>query len=203
MVTITDPAAVPVISGSNANNALYKALKDKTPIPAKYPFAALMIQAKDLLESSHSIKTVQDLTAKRKEFQEFVKKHYPQLRSSDMVRRLIGQYFMMHEYVAYHEQKEAINAKRITHQQAVLSGVGAWLELLQPLIPKQETVNYCVSLYYNRSMVTLAHRIVEHYPEDAFCAGIEQEKFTFPSDLDIIKAEGKEKISLGDFKSDD
>ncbi len=228
-VTIITPAAAPVIDGSNANDALYSALKEKTPVPEKYPFAHLMIQAKNLLESSYSIKTVQELTDKRKEFQEFVKTHYQQLRFSDMVRRLIGQYFMMHEYVRYHEQKEpdkpprqngatsyknlylkqqihgnefSDKTRRLTHQDAVISGVGAWLDLLQALIPRQEVLNFCVGLYYNRSMATLGHRIVAAYPRDAFCPGMEQDHFNFPLELAIVVRNGKDELemSLGDFQ---
>ncbi len=76
-----------------------------------------------------------------------------------MIRRLVGQYFMMHEYVDYHiEGAPAADIKK-RYQKEFLAGVGDWLKILSPHISETEILNYCVSLYYNRSMVTLASLI--------------------------------------------
>jgi hypothetical protein len=125
--------------------------------PVDYDFAHLMIQAKDLLKSSSSVRTVEELTAKKKEFHEFVRKNYESLKHSDMVRRLIAQYFMMHEYVDYHTEGAPAADIRIQYQKEVVNGVGNWLETLKPHLQQQEILNYIVSLYYDRSMVTLPH----------------------------------------------
>jgi hypothetical protein len=45
------------------------------------------------VESSHSIRTIGELTAKKKEYHDFVGTHYEKLKHSDMIRRLIAQYF--------------------------------------------------------------------------------------------------------------
>jgi len=61
-----------------------------------------MLQTKQLLYSSCSIKTLEQLRAKKREFLRFVGENFQDLRHSDMIRLLIGQYFMMHEYAEYH-----------------------------------------------------------------------------------------------------
>jgi len=80
-----------------------------------------------------------------------------------MVKRLIAQYFMMHEYVNYHTEGASATDIRLQYQKAILSGVGSWLEILKSQISEHEIMNYCVSLYFNRSMVTLASLIIENY----------------------------------------
>ena len=197
-LTITDPATQPLFIGSDENNALYRALSGKGEISEQYEFPFLMLQAKKLIKSSHSIKTIQELMAKRKEFQVFVITHYQQLQHSDMVRQLIGQYFMMHEYVSYRVKTSA----GIKYKDAVLSGVGAWIELLHPFIAKQKILNYCVSLYYNRSMVTLSFQIMENFPDLAWCSGQEKEVFNFPAKLTVVDAAGTTERTLDKFQGD-
>lgn len=190
-LNIVDPLQPPSFTGSAENNSLYRALSGNAPVPEQYQFAHLMIQAKQLLESSHSISAIQELTDKKKEFHGFVADNYQRLQHSDMLRRLIGQYFMMHEYVNYHSKEASTSKIRLTYKQAVLNGVGAWLVTLKPYIPEHEILNYCVSLYYDRSMVTLASLIIEHFRDVAWCPGTEKEGFRFPPDLIVVEADGK------------
>jgi hypothetical protein len=123
-LNIAGPGEPPSFTGSGENNFLYKKLSGEEPLPGQYDFALLMIQAKDLLKSSSSIRTVEELTAKKEEFHEFVRKNYKNLKHSDMIRRLIAQYFMMHEYVNYHTEGAPAADIRVQYQKAVLSGVG-------------------------------------------------------------------------------
>lgn len=197
---IADPGAPPSFAGSGANDFLYKALAGDDPAPGKYDFALLMIQAKDLLESSHSIHTVKELSAKKKEFHAFIGDHYESLQHSDMIQRLIAQYFMMHEYVDYHTEGAPATDIRIQYQNAVLNGVGSWLEILKTHIPEHEVLNYCVSLYYGRSMVTLASEIVDNFKDVAYCPGDEKETFNFPDDLTIT--DGSVDMKLADLNGD-
>lgn len=199
-VMIADPGEPPSFTGSDTNAFFYKSLSGGEPILGQYDFALLMIQAKHLLESSHLIHTVKELTIKKKEFHEFVRKHYKSLKHSDMIKRLIAQYFMMHEYVDYHAEGAPADDIRFKYQKAVLSGVGSWLETLQSYIPKQEILNYCVSLYYKRSMVTLASLIIDNFRDVAYCSGNENETFSLSGDIIIVEAGSSEERKLADFK---
>ncbi len=199
-VNITGPAEPPAFSDSAENESLYKALIDNTQVPKLYPFASLMIQAKQLLESSHSIHTVKELTTRKKEFHKFVAENYQSLRHSDMIRRLIAQYFMMHEYVDYHIKGAPAVDIKIQYQKAVLNGVGSWLAILKTHIPEHEILNYCVSLYYNRGMVTLASLLIENFKDVAYCPGDEKQTFSFPEDLLITGGNGNREMQLNKFK---
>ena len=199
-LNIAGPDMPPSFAGSSENDFLYKKSSGEDPPPGQYDFALLMIQAKDLLESTHSIRTVEELTAKKKEYHDFVRKYYESLKHSDMIRRLIAQYFMMHEYVNYHKQGAPVADIRIQYQKEVVNGVGNWLEKLQPHLPEQEILNYCVSLYYDRSMVTLASLIIKNFRDVAYCPGDEKETFSFPADMHIAEADGDKERKLGDFK---
>jgi len=194
------PAGPPAFSGSGENEFFYKLLSGADSGSGKYPFALLMIQAKELLESSHSIHTIKELTGKKREFHDFVASNYEELKNSDMVRRLLGQYFMMHEYIDYHLEGAPATDIRVQYQKSVLDGVKSWLRVLEPSIPKNEILNYCVSLYYNRSMVTLASLISESFKEAAFCPGESKISFNFPDDLHIINGKNRRDGRPGEVK---
>ena len=197
---ITDPTESPSFPGNGENASLYKVLSGGAPGQGQYDFALLMIQAKQLLDSNHSIHTIKELTARKKEFHEFVRKHYESLKHSDMVRRLVAQYFMMHEYVDYHTEGAPATDIRVKYQKAVLNGVESWLGILKAHIPEHEILNYCVSLYYNRSMVTLASLIIENFRDVAYCPGAENETFSFPEDLLVTDANGNRERQLLELK---
>jgi hypothetical protein len=65
-----------------------------------------MIEAKQLLESTYSIKTIKELQAMKESLHTFANIHYHDLQRSDILMRLIAQYFMLHEYVDYKVQGE-------------------------------------------------------------------------------------------------
>lgn len=199
---IADPGVPPSFVGSGENDFFYKSLTGGTPAPSpgQYDFALLMIRAKQLLDSSHSLHTVKELTAKKKEFHAFVGDHYESLQHSDMIRQLIAQYFMMHEYVDYHVEGAPATDIRAKYQKEVINGVGSWLEILKSHIPEYEMLNYCVSLYYNRSMVTLASLIIENYRKTAYCPGVEKKTFSLPADMLITEADGNKERKLNDFR---
>lgn len=203
-IEITGSGQPPSFSSQRENDFFYRELSgDNLELaPTQYSFARLMIQAKQLLKSSHGIKTVTELSARKKEFHEFVGEHYHSLKHSDMVRRIIDQYFMMHEYVNYHSEGAPASDIRIKYQQAVLEGVGNWLELLSPHIPDHEILNYCVSLYYKRSMVSLASTIMNNFQDIAYCPGSEDSLINLADDL-LITGSGKNReVRLGDIKGD-
>jgi hypothetical protein len=201
-LNITGPNEPPSFTYSAENDFLYKKLSGEDPAPGQYDFALLMIQAKDLLKSSSSVRTVEELTTKKEEFHEFVRNNYVSLKHSDMVRRLIAQSFMMHEYVDYHEEGAPATNIRIKYQKEVVNGVGSWLETLKPHLQQQEVLNYIVSLYYNRSMVTLASLIIENFRNVAYCPGDDKKIFSFPADMNIVVAAGDKERKLGDFRGD-
>jgi len=197
---IADPGKPPFFAGSVENDYFYNSLKGGDLPPKQYDFALLMIQAIDLLKSSQAINTVKELKAKKEEFHEFVLKNYAKLKHSDMIKRLIAQYFVMHEYVTYRAKGAPATDIRTRYQKEVIEGVGSWIETLKPHLPEQEILNYCVSLYYNRSMVTLASRIIGNFRDVAYCPGADQETVSLPGDLLITDADGNKEIKLGDFR---
>jgi hypothetical protein len=119
-----------------------------------------------------------------------------------MIRRLIAQYFMMHEYVNYHTEGAPATDIRIQYQKEVVNGVGSWLEILQPHLEQQEVLNYIVSLYYNRSMVTLATLIIENFRNVAYCPGDDKKIFSFSDYMLITDAGRNKERKLRDFKGD-
>lgn len=185
---IASPNIPPSFPVGSENEFFYKHLSGGDSGTEQYAFAKLMIQAKKLLESSHDIHTPEELSAKKREFHTFVGKHYNRLKHSDMVRRLIAQYFMMHEYVDYHRDGALATDIRSQYQTAVLEGVDSWREILNRYIPDHEILNYCVSLYYDRSMVTLASLIINNHRGAAYCLGVEKHTFTLPKDLLVTDA---------------
>ncbi|MEJ2688523.1 MAG: hypothetical protein P8130_00960 [Deltaproteobacteria bacterium] len=196
---IAGPSQPPSFAGSDENLFFYQALAGDKTEDGQYPFATLLLQAKKLLESSHTIRTVEELTAKKKEFQDFVRQHYDSLKHSDMVRRLIAQYFMMHEYVDYHREGAPPSDIRVRYQKEILNGVGNWLETLRPHLPAPQVINYIVSCYYHRSMVTLASLIIENFRDVAYCSGEEKKNFSFPADTHIVKSDGNSQRRFADF----
>jgi hypothetical protein len=62
---IVAPGKSPSFAGSEENDFFYKALSGGDSPPDRYDFAHLMIEAKNLLKSSQSVKTVKDLAAKK------------------------------------------------------------------------------------------------------------------------------------------
>ncbi len=196
----TSPNEVPSIIGSEENDYFYKLLSGKEQETEQYPFANLMIQAKKLLESTHTIHTTNELFCKKNEIHNFIHSNYPNLKNSDMIRRLIAQYFMMHEYVNYHvEGAPATNIKK-RYQQEILSGVRSWLETLKPHILEHEVLNYIVSLYYNRSMIALASLISNQYREFAYCPGVENGKFSFQANTTITQGNEASSTTMGEIK---
>lgn len=199
---IVSPDKPPTVSDSSNNEFLYRRLTGTGPEGVPSDFVLLLLQAKQLLESTYGIRTTGELATRKNEIHDFVRDHYDSLRHSDMVRRLIAQYFMMHEYVEYHTEDAPAPDIKVQYQQEVLNGVGSWLEILRPHLPAHEIVNYIVSFYYQRSMVTLASLIAENYQSVAYCPGSEKETWSFPKDLLVAGANGSRDRLLGTIKGE-
>lgn len=193
VLKIENLGTLPSFTGSDENDFFYNLLTGIEPVGVRYDFPLLMIEAKQLLESTHSIHTVKELQAMKERFHAFATTHYQDLQRSNMLMRLIAQYFMMHEYVDYKVQGDPAAAIRVHYEEAVMDGMGSWLRVLKPHIPQHEILNYCVSLYYNRSMVTLASRGIEKFHEIAYCPGVEKKTIDFPPDLNLTDSSGSKK----------
>ena len=61
-------------------------------------------------------------------------------------------------------------------------------------------MNYIVSLYYNRSMLTLASLIIENFMNVVYCPGDDKKIFSFSGDMHITVADGNQERKLCDFK---
>lgn len=199
ILNIKDPDTLPSFTKSVENEFFYKLLTGAEPGNAQYDFPLLMIEAKQLLDSSSSIHTVNELAAMKERFHTFVSTHYQNLQHSDMLMRLLGQYFMMHEYIDFHIEGAPASDIQVQYKKAVVSGVGNWLEILKTDIPEHEILNYCVSLYYNRSMVSLAHQIVSNFRDIAYCSENIQKSISLPEDLSVTDADGNRKGVVKDF----
>lgn len=198
MIRIDEPGIPPVFESGSENDYFYKLLAGAGPENEKYPFANLMIRAKSLIESSYNIKTLEELTAKKKAFHEFVRKNYQGLKHSDMVRRLMSQFFMMHEYVDYHQKGKPAADIRVNYQREVVNGVKGWLETLTPHLSKNEILNHCVAFYYQRSMVALASHIMQNFPESAYCSGEEKSSIKLPGKTRSTKGDDGPNMKLAD-----
>ncbi len=193
LLKITSSDTLPSFSGSGENEYLYALLKGAETEDTQYEFADLMIESKQLLNSTGSIRTVDELRSMKEKFHAFVRSHYQDLSHSDMLRRLIAQYFMMHEYVSYYREGYPASDIRVQYQKEIVDGVRNWLNILKPNIPEHEILNYCVSLYYSRSMVSLASKIMDNFREVAFCPGEEKSIPTFPPTLNLKNVHGRQK----------
>ncbi len=191
ILKIEDPATVPSCTGSAENELFYKLLTGAEPGSAQYNFPLLMIEAKQLLDSTHSIHTVDELMVMKERFHTFIGIHYHNLQHSDMLIRLISQYFMMHEYVDFHVLGAPASDIQVQYKKVVINGVRNWIRILKMHIPEHEVLNYCVSLYYNRSMVSLAYHIIETFRDIAYCPGEKKETIRLPKNLSVIEANGK------------
>lgn len=198
---ITTPSIRPSFPIGNENEFFYKSLEGRRTGNGKYALTKLLMKSEKLLDSSHDIHTMEELSAKKQEFHGFVEKHYHSLKHSYMIRRLIAQYFMMHEYINYHVKGAPTTDIRVKYQQAVLNGVRSWLQTLKPHIPDHEILNYCVSLYYNRSMISLAWVIINTFQDIAYCPGNQKTSFDFPDDLLVTNSNRKTKFVVGDITS--
>ncbi len=197
VATITGSDETPSFAVEDENQHFYKLLVDGDPVDNGYGFVGLMIQGKQLLESSSSIKTVNELQAKKAGFQEFMQHNYLDLSHSDLLRRLIGQYFMMHEYVSYHREGSPASDIQLRYRREVLSGVKTLLSLLQDHIPENELLNYCVGLYYDRGMVTMASFIVDNFNTIVYCGNDNRNLTVFPAHLKLVNADGSTAGKLG------
>jgi len=199
-LTITTPALPPSFPGDDENAFFYRLLAGEAPDTRGENLALLMWQAKQLLESSSFIHTLEGLQNKKEAFQVFVSRNYSKLQHSDMLRRMIGRYFMMHEYVSYHRKGTPAGEIRIRYQQEVLAGIGSWLSTLQDHIPAKELLNSCAALSCDRDMVSLSARIIREFEEIAYCSGDEPGSFSFPDDLQLARSDGASAGKLGGFK---
>ena len=202
VVTITNPNQIPSFAAGDDNHLFYKLLSDDVPVGNGDSFAGLMIRGKQLLDSSSSIKTVKELHEQKREFQQFMQHNYRDLSNSDLLRRLIGQYFMMHEYVSYHRKGEPAGDIRPKYRREVLSGVKALLTLLREHIPENELLNYYVGLYYNRGMVTMASFIADNFESIAYCSDNKQTLSNVPASQKLVNSDGSAAGKFGDLKGE-
>jgi hypothetical protein len=198
--TIVSPYLPPSFSGDGENYYFYSLLSGNEHLVQKFTYAHLLLQAKNLLESSQSIKSMADLQKKKNEFLTFLGKNYVYLKNSDRIKRLLTQYFMMLEYVDFHAAGAPATDIGRRYEAEVMEGVRNWLDVLGSHVPQYEILNFCVSLYYDRSMVTLASKIIMKFKESAFCPGVADTPETFPEDLTLVVPSTKNQKKLNETK---
>jgi len=202
VVTITNANLIPSFAVGDENQLFYKMLANDVPVDNGDSFAGLMIRGKQLLDSSSSIKTVKELHKKKKEFEQIMQHNYRDLSHSDLLRRLIGQYFMMHEYVSYHRTGEPAANIRSKYRGEVVAAVKTLLTILRDHIPENELLNYCVGLYYKRGMVTMASFIADNFASIAYCGGDNQKQGDLPVNLQLVNSDGSTAGKLGALKGE-
>ena len=199
-IQLVAPGESPRFAGSAENDYFYGLLSGAESARSdNYHFANIMLQSRNLLESTRSVKTIAELAAKKKEIHQFVATHYEDLKHSDMIRRLVEQYFMMHEYADYHEKGKPATDIKVKFQREVVDGVNRWLKDLAPHISRDAALNYIVSLYYGRSMVSLASHIIANFRQDAYCPGERKDSFTFPDHVLVKAPYGRQGEEFKDF----
>lgn len=122
-LNIKDPATMPSFIGNPENDYFYKRRTAGNTEGIQYEFPELMILGKKLLDSTGSIRTVDELHAMKEKFHDFVRTNYQNMYHSDMLRRLIGRYFMMHEYIDYHLPGAPVTDIKAQYQKAIMDGV--------------------------------------------------------------------------------
>ncbi len=141
VLKIENPDTLPSFTNSDENEVFYNLITGVEPGGVRYDFPMLMMEAKQLLDSTHSIHTVKELQAMKERFHAFVVNHYQDIQRSDVLMRLIAQYFMMHEYVDYKVQGDPATAIRGRYEQEVMDVVRSWLRVLIPQIHLYDILN--------------------------------------------------------------
>jgi len=109
---------------------------------------------------------------------------------------------MMHEYVSYHRKGEPAGDIRSKYRREVVAGVKSLLDLLRDRIPENKLLNYCVGLYYNRGMVTMAACIADNFKAIAHCGGDNQKLGDLPANLQLVNSDGSTAGKLGALKGE-
>jgi len=201
-VMIIDAGQIPSFGEGDENQRFYTMLSGDVQLDNGDTFAGVMIRGKQVLDSSSSIKTVTDLHKKKREFEKFMQHNYRELSHSDLLRRLISQYFMMDEYVSYHRKGEPGGDIRSKYRREVVAGVQSLLDLLRDHIPGNKLLNYGVGLYYKRGMVTMAALIADTFKTLAHCGGDNQRFAELPANLQLVNSDGSTAGTLGALKGE-
>ncbi len=166
----------------------------------EYPMASTLLAARLLNESTYNIKTSFELNERKEAYHQFVKENAGRLIHSDMLMELARQYFMMHEYVSFiPEGTKDIMYGKMEFNNAIISSAGNWIDLLQDMVAAEKVLDFCVGLYYDRSMVGQATGIIDAYREIAFCPGTGSIEFNIVeevTDLSVVDSKGFNKMPM-------
>lgn len=158
----------------------------------KFPFTKLLIEAKTLLETSRQITTPGELTTQKNLIHDFISRNYLSLSKSDMIKQLVVQYFLMHEYISYHTVSSSTDTLQLNYREEILDGVKSWRRILGKHMAEDEIVSFCVSFFFKREMVTLAYLLMEDNRDVATCPGEAPFPLQFPDTLKLTFGEGIE-----------
>jgi len=159
--------------------SLNKNIKDSSV----FYVSALLMQAKELMETTYGIKTEAELKDRKNAFLTFINKNIKTLRYSDMIQQLAGQYVMMNEYVIIGQNN---------HYNQVLVDVEDWIKKFGKSIGSKQIAEHFMNIYAGRSMYGVAGRIAERFHKETACK-INTKTFELKGDKKsiIIEAEIK------------
>jgi hypothetical protein len=127
---------------------------------SKY-LAAVILQAKSLMETTYGINSREELKESKDAFFSFILDHFGELRHTDMLQQMAAQFMMMNEYVKWDHD--------FPFEKGVISDVGVWIDKIGNRIPPDDIVNYFLRFYLGRSMVSLSGTITFSYNEYLKC----------------------------------
>jgi hypothetical protein len=101
---------------------------------------------------------------------------------------------MMHEHVSYHTRNQTVNDIQKKYRDGVLECATGWFEELRRYLPEHEIINYIISLYYDRNMVSMASLIAVAHREAAYCPGVEVKDYNVIGNPALTGVKGVMKV---------
>ncbi len=121
---------------------------------------AILISSLQLIETSYSIRSEEELVKIKREFRRFIQEHYNSISSSDMLQQLANQYMMMNEYVIVGKEKM---------ENQIAQDITDWIQLLKEHYSDRDVVQYFLKYFISRTMVTMTAAIYEKLPDLSAC----------------------------------
>jgi len=120
----------------------------------KSSLAGLIMQGRQVIESTYGIRTKEQLDERKKAMLDFLSANYKQLYHSDIFRQTAFQYAMMNEYVA---------KSREEHYKYVIADIKDWIDRLNGKLTPEEITGFFLEMAVGRRMISLGSVILENY----------------------------------------
>lgn len=155
-----DDPVYPILLSEKAKLDMMKNSYNKSLIDSSFYFAAKLLLAKELIETTYGIRTQDELKDRKSAFLEFIKSNLKILKHSDMLQQFGSQYVMMNEYVVTGQSN---------HYEQVINDVDKWVKYFGKEIGTKPIVEFFMNAYAGRSMLGMAGRISSAYSKEVAC----------------------------------